>query len=1094
MKKAFEQSRLVFVGLRNALRLQEEQKELVSKSGTLISEKSEFPEKTKGGFETMIKNLKKVISTLAAVAILATSAAVSAVSFPDVDDSASYAGAVDALTTLGIVNGDDNGLFNPENTVTRAEFAKMVVEALGAGREAASSTYTKFDDAKGHWAAGYIETGVAKEFINGYDEKTFGPDDKVTYAQAVKMLVAAIGYDSYASKQGGWPSGYLAYGSQLDIIAGVTDVTNETPLTRAQCAVLVYNTLKAPICIVNGYYQEYDGNGLAWIPNYEEQDGEDGTTFKSLLTEKHNSYVVKGRVMSTDKKKGTVDFKVEASDNFDKIYVRDNNAWDISGEISVAITPWNDVEMYVGTTPAMDMPFVYAEAITQKDKYTGECTLVSITSYGVAKTVEFDVTDIATGGIAAGKIEVKKENSNRTTTYKLNTASGTEAELYVNGDKVVGASSADDFATTKGTNVGAMALASTNMRGTVTLVDATGLGSAGDGVYDYVMVSYYDVARVTDVKVKSEEVTVMTDIAGTKINWSLVDEDTNSVIFYKDDAVIEYEDVKEDDVILVQRAVVADYDTSATAPNDGTIAKFDTSDWYDVWVSDKAVTGTATGKSTTTGKEYLLVDDTKYEFNNASDLSDKGKTPLNAVYTLYLDAMGIVYDYDISEESKNIGIVVGMYTKAGDEAPTVRMINAAGEEVAYQAKTDADAGEISTAVGFGSASPKYKNFNKKDFTATTIAGAVIEYTLSGGKIVMKDANYTGTSDTTKNVVAALNAIDAVDYKASTSKLGGYTIDATATVILDFDAYLNADGNVAVFDAANLEDDGKYKAWVYDRNTKTGIHGLVILTQGTTSLRPTSALAVVTASGSTVDVDGTECQVLTVARNGEEDIEVLTNYLPVIPEGSVIMYTVGADGYVNYSTTAAQNKLHIIFTPSVATSTTSAYNVMMGGILGQTDFTAAAANTYIVDSGNDDAAGDDIYTLAGAALAVGGSNDAKVEIFYGPVYSASATVLEIFKGQTATTAGTSSINDTDAFTLSGANVYTYSYDAIAGEGVSVSVGGTVQRNSLYKNMFGSDTSKTNVNWADRGTQLVDPMIALVRVVDNDVTDVIYYVAE
>ena len=110
----------------------------------------------------MIKNLKKVISTLAAVAILATSASAFAVSFPDVDANASYAGAVDALTTLGVVNGDDNGKFNPENTVTRAEFAKMVVEALGAGSEAASSTDTDFVDAKGHWAAGYIEVGVAK--------------------------------------------------------------------------------------------------------------------------------------------------------------------------------------------------------------------------------------------------------------------------------------------------------------------------------------------------------------------------------------------------------------------------------------------------------------------------------------------------------------------------------------------------------------------------------------------------------------------------------------------------------------------------------------------------------------------------------------------------------------------------------------------------------------------------------------------------------------------------------------------------------------------------------------------------------------------
>ena len=146
----------------------------------------------------MIKNLKKVISTFAAVAILATSASAFA-AFPDVDASASYAGSVDALTALGIVNGDENGKFNPDNTVTRAEFAKMVVESMGEGSAAASSTTTKFTDAANHWAAGYIEVGVGKGFINGYDDTTFGPDDQVTYAQAVKELSALKKEDEFGS-------------------------------------------------------------------------------------------------------------------------------------------------------------------------------------------------------------------------------------------------------------------------------------------------------------------------------------------------------------------------------------------------------------------------------------------------------------------------------------------------------------------------------------------------------------------------------------------------------------------------------------------------------------------------------------------------------------------------------------------------------------------------------------------------------------------------------------------------------------------------------------------------------------------------------
>ena len=1006
----------------------------------------------------MIKNLKKVISTLAAVAILATSASAFAVSFPDVDANASYAGAVDALTTLGVVNGDDNGKFNPENTVTRAEFAKMVVEALGAGSEAASSTDTKFVDAKGHWAAGYIEVGVAKAFINGYDEKTFGPDDQVTYAQAVKMLVAAIGYETYASQQGGWPSGYLAYGSQLDIIAGVSGVSNDTALTRAQCAVLIYNTLKAPICKVDGYEQNYKGE---WVPNLEEMNGT-GANWQTLLTSKHDAYVVKGRVMTVNKKEATVKFAVEAAENFDGIYVTGGKAYNVSSTVATEIDPWNYVDMYVGTTAAAEMLYTYSEAIVQEDEDTSEYTLVSITPYGAAKTVEFAAKAIdAVASATPYTIDVKKENSNKTTTYKLSASPA--PVVYVNGEV-----STDGLADT--------ALTAANVRGTVTLVDKTEVGSTStDGKYDYVMVDEYIAAQVSDVRVKNDEVTIVTDKSGVRINWSLVEEDTTSVAIFKDGAEISYEDVKEDDVILVKRD--------------------STGDWFEIYVSDKTVSGTATGKSTTAGKEYLLVDGTKYEFDTPTDIA---KMDLNADYVLSLDAMGYVYAYEQGETNKNVGIVVSMYTKAGEEYPTVRMIDGNGEVVTYEAKTLGAAEAIATAVGMGTD----VEFTKAELLADTtdvdgdsnvteinpakIANCVIEYTISSGKIVLK-------ADAT-----AVNSSDAVAYKASTSKLGGYTIDATATKILDLDAYLNNDGDVAVFDAANFEDEGDYKAWIYDRNAKTGVHGLVLLTSGTTSLKATSALAVVTASGSVTDVDGVACEVLTVARNGEEGIEVLvanssSPFVSVAAEGSVVMYTVGAEGYVE------SGKLHKIFTPA------SSYDAMMTALTGNsvTNFTATIANTYITDANSDG-----IYSIAGAIAA-----DADVEVYYGPVYSASASVLELFKSQAAgniaydsdedgdidgsdtpDTSKMSNINDTEAFTLAGANVYTYNYDAIAGEGMRVTVGGNVQKNTLYKNMFGHDKTQTFVKWADMGSAMVDPMTALVRVNDGDVTDVIFFVAE
>ncbi|MGN1116338.1 MAG: S-layer homology domain-containing protein, partial [Candidatus Ornithomonoglobus sp.] len=103
-----------------------------------------------------MRNLKKVISSVAALAIVASSASAFAGSFPDVDASASYSNAVETLTALGVVNGDDNGLFNPDNQVTRAEFTKMAVEALGEGDAATAQTTSQFADAANttvHWAA-----------------------------------------------------------------------------------------------------------------------------------------------------------------------------------------------------------------------------------------------------------------------------------------------------------------------------------------------------------------------------------------------------------------------------------------------------------------------------------------------------------------------------------------------------------------------------------------------------------------------------------------------------------------------------------------------------------------------------------------------------------------------------------------------------------------------------------------------------------------------------------------------------------------------------------------------------------------------------
>ena len=988
----------------------------------------------------MFKSFKKVISTLAAVAMLATSASAFAVDFPDVDKSASYAGAVNTLTALGVVNGDDNGKFNPDNTVTRAEFTKMVVEAIGEGSAAASSSYTKFADAKGHWAAGYIETGVAKGFINGYDENSFGPDDQVTYAQAVKMLVAAIGYTTYAENNGGWPSGYLAYGSSLDIIDGVAGVSNDTALTRAQCAVLIANTLEAPICKVDGYDKDFQGN---WYPNYVEMDGT-GKGWQTLLTTQHNAYAVKGRVTAVNKLDKEVSFNIEVAENFEDTHV-------------VATAPVSKT-VKVGDTNAINMLFEYAEAIIQKDKNTSEYAMISIAPYGATETVEFAAADIS--NVTGTTISVKREGTSKTTDYKLDSA-----ELYVNGE-------AHDLngATDGNGAISATVspwLVSTNLRGTVTLVDSTAAGSTStDGKYDYVMVTYSQAAQVTNVKVVDDEIRIRTDVLGT-IEWDPTDDTDMNVTIIKDDVEISAEDINEDDIILV------------TCDKDGIAS----SEWAEILVSDKTVSGTATGKSTTSGKEYLLVDGEKYKFDDASDIAS---IALNKAYTLYLDAMGYVYEYDADEASKNVGIVAQMYQSAQDDTPTVVLIDANGDVQTYLTKTTTDANSIDAFDG--TVDSTIAKLKTNATTKATLNQRFIEYRISGGKLVFEGAV---TPDAVSNGM----------FKTTTSKLGSYTIDETATTIIDLDAYLNSDGEPMVYPYSSLENENTYDALVADRNTKTGIYGFAVLTSGTSSLRATSSLAVVTASGSMTSVDGVPVEALTVARDGEEDIEVLVQnssspFVSKASEGSIIMYTVGSDGYVE------NGKLKVIYTPATSYNTfaTSMFDTLASGsklfteVADNSGFLVANAGKYTLDIDGDNNAST-------------GTIDTDVEIFVAPVYSATSDVLQILTKKTFSNNGTSgvttddytaaSIADIEALTLAGANVYTYNIDKATGDGNSVSIGGIAQRINTYKDMY-QDAAMSLVDMSKVKTAItagdIAPAFAFVRVDDGDVTDVLYIVKD
>ena len=99
-------------------------------------------------------------------------------SFPDVKPSSKYAGAVMALNKLGVFNGDSNGKFNPGSPLTRAQLAKVLVEAFDLRLQGQAEKFT--DVPSSHWASNYVAILSSNKITAGKGDGTFGVSDKVT--------------------------------------------------------------------------------------------------------------------------------------------------------------------------------------------------------------------------------------------------------------------------------------------------------------------------------------------------------------------------------------------------------------------------------------------------------------------------------------------------------------------------------------------------------------------------------------------------------------------------------------------------------------------------------------------------------------------------------------------------------------------------------------------------------------------------------------------------------------------------------------------------------------------------------------------------
>lgn len=190
-------------------------------------------------------NLKKT-ATLALAALLllaAVPALPAAAAFPD-NMSAEVRNAAETLAALKIVSGYEDGSFRPNETLTRAQFAKMGVVCLGAEDKALlNQNYTIFPDVRsGHWATGYVNTAVNDcQILNGYPNGTFAPENAISEAEAVTICLRMLGYTE-GTIGVFWPADYISKANEIGLTTGLS-ISANAPMTRGRAAILLTNML-----------------------------------------------------------------------------------------------------------------------------------------------------------------------------------------------------------------------------------------------------------------------------------------------------------------------------------------------------------------------------------------------------------------------------------------------------------------------------------------------------------------------------------------------------------------------------------------------------------------------------------------------------------------------------------------------------------------------------------------------------------------------------------------------------------------------------------------------------------------------------------
>ena len=646
-----------------------------------------------------MRNLKKILALVLAL-VMSFSLMATANAFTDDEKiTDTYETAVTVLSGLKVFQGYDDGSFLPQGSITRAEVAaiiyRIVTGDVNDTQVGIYADYNKFDDVKStSWYAGYVNFCANAEYIKGYDAKTFGPNDPVTGYQALAMILRALGYDKNGEFTGAnWQVQTAAVGENRGITKNISAGTLGTAATREVVAEILFRAILVEkvnytpafgyqlddtsigwdtfeleeiegVVVANEYADLYNDEALKAGKTELDVDGESYTlSYSTALTdigEARNAYITEGENVLYIADAGNTVFETGAATDIEKDkdfesatgLERDEDTTEyfinFDGDAEYKASDWKI--KYVLTAADAD------EADAYEDEYG-----ITMTGLSYTKTIN------------PGKVI---SDTDMAIMRDIFYGADLQGDDVVKGEIYVGTQSNDDISDDSDMSWKSFKDKYIDTAENVVDFDETDNGewlkvidNDGDGEADYVLLTKYVMAAVTDIN-KDGDYTVSVDVSGDLVEIDSADMMTE-------------DEMAEDDVI-VYAYIDGNYVSNIAEKVTETIDK--------KGIDYKAETITC-GENTY-GQSGIYVDEDEFRDAFLYDhfLFDVTDADTEVAYDLYLDNFGFVRALTENKYAYGLGLLTDGYYETNRKVETIQvdMNTVDTEETTYDVDADSD--------------------------------------------------------------------------------------------------------------------------------------------------------------------------------------------------------------------------------------------------------------------------------------------------------------------------------------------------------------------------------------------------------------------